>query len=99
MGKVILIILFLVIYIPLCLVLSAWAGATLWEWFVAPLFGLPLLNYAQALGLALVAKYFASHTPPYKEKELMVEKISAILVPLLNPLFVVGLGWVIKGFL
>lgn len=52
----------------ICLIV-AWNGlltglslSVMWGWFVVPIFGLPALTVAQALGLALVASCFRSKT-------------------------------------
>ncbi|TAL42349.1 MAG: hypothetical protein EPN91_08195 [Salinibacterium sp.] len=61
-----------VVSIPLSVVTAlvrGWAVAKLWGWFVVPVFGLPLLSYAAAFGLALLTGLLTHQIQTAKEDE------------------------------
>lgn len=85
----------LFIAIPLALVLSGFTIVTLWQWFVVPVFHLPLLTIAQALGLALLVGYFTTNPSARQERtagEFFAELFS-------KPLTCFALGWIFHWFL
>ena len=81
--------------------MSGWALSTLWGWFVVPLFGLPSLTIAQAIGLSAVVSLFRTTNTNSKSSDddafMMFAKSFAavIFVPLLS----VGWGWVVVQFI
>lgn len=46
------------VWLPLMVLLSAWGGTCLWEWFVMPIFGLGAIGMAQAYGLVMAGTWF-----------------------------------------
>lgn len=61
----------------------------LWGWLIAPVFGLPALGIAPALGLTVFLNFLLSH----KQEEQTVADVFVV------PLFVVGVGWLIHLFI
>ena len=85
----------LFIAIPLALVLSGFTIVTLWQWFVIPVFHLPVLTIAQAIGLALFVGYFTTSIKSSEDKtagEFFSELFS-------KPLVCLALGWIFHLFL
>ena len=77
--------------------LNGYAVQHLWQWFVVPVFALPLLGFLQAVGLAMTSKYMCSrHTFCIKPDDV-AEKRRAYSI--LFPLMTLAVGWVIKSFM
>lgn len=51
------------------IIFSGFTFSILWGWFVVPLFGLPALGIATALGVLLVATYATKNVPTKAERE------------------------------
>lgn len=72
----------------------------LWGWFVAPLFGVPVITIAQALGLMLVVRSFVGlKYTPQTDKPYSTLLAEATLRPLVVGAVVLGVGMVVKGFI
>lgn len=85
---------------------SVWSGyvmSTMWGWFIVPLFHLPSLGVAQAVGIKLFSELFKTTKRTDDKKKTKEEKrdewIFAIVNAALFPLFMLGFGWVVKLFL
>lgn len=77
------------------LALRGWALTYFWAWFITPYFNLPPLSIAQALGFCMVGGMVSSglgRSSPKETKEWG-------WTPFISPFLVVGLGWIIKGFI
>ena len=65
----------------------------LWEWFVVPTFGLPLLSLPVAVGISLIVSLLTISSPKTKDtredSEKWVDRGVALIVPLLYLFF----GW------
>jgi len=61
----------------------------LWAWLIAPVFGLPALGIAPAIGLTVFLNFLLNH----KQEEQTVADVFVV------PLFVLGVGWVIHLFI
>lgn len=79
---------------------------TLWGWFVAPVFGLPLLLWSQAIGISLTAKMFTGVMGVATEQNALFTAAGgkrdhgeAIARAIVLPLVMLGLGWVYRLFL
>ena len=69
----------------------------LWQWFVVPLFGLPTLTIAQALGLGTLISYLTKYVPiGQNNKATFVE---AAVASFGWPLVVLAIGWIVQLFL
>lgn len=86
----------LLITIP-ALLLRGWATLLLWRWFVVPL-GAPEIGLAQAIGVALAVSFATSGGAKGLANKSPEERIAAALEPFFMPLLVIGIGWVVKGF-
>lgn len=83
---------------------AAWSGftlSTLWGWFVAPLFGLPILSVAYAFGLALVVRSANGVKKDGKKSEKtmtqqMVEQI--LFAPFISGVLLLA-GYIAKQFI
>lgn len=81
-------------------IINGWVLSILWSWFVSPLFGLPNLSIAGAIGFALVVgmltKQQTTNNSDKETSELIAAIISnAVVVPLIT-LFI---GWVISLYI
>ena len=84
---------FVTVGVPMLCVLSILVRgiclSILWGWLIAPVFGLPALGIAPALGLTVFLNFLLNHK---KEEHAAADIIVA-------PLFVLGVGWVIHLFI
>lgn len=78
-----------------------WVLCKLWEWFVVPTFHVDPLTLVQTIGLALLA--FAIVRPaddPKEENKTLGERAVYITCKaLLNPAFILLMGWIVKHWL
>lgn len=81
-------------------ILNGWAISVLWLWFVAPLFGLPVLTIPQAIGLSLVIGMFTSR---YRDQDDAKDKtgriVNSLVLAVFMPVFAVVIGSVVKMFI
>lgn len=81
--------------------LNAWTITVLWAWFVVPIVPtFPVLNYAQALGLAMAIgllnpRHEDSHC---KDERKTSERVANIVGILLWPVVTVAIGFVVRMF-
>lgn len=61
----------------------------LWGWLIAPVFGVPALGVASAIGLTVFLNFLLNHK---KEEQTVADVFVA-------PLFALGVGWVIHLFI
>lgn len=80
--------------LPVHGVVEGWGLAILWKWFVVPVFHLPALSMAQALGLGLVTYMLCPK--PYATKE---EAHNRLVTLIFSALVAVGMGWILRLFL
>ena len=71
----------------------------LWGWFMVPIFGLPVLNMAQAYSVSLVTTYLTMSSKRSKSEEQGADMKFAILIAYVKPLMAMAIGWVIKIWL
>ena len=89
-----------IVVIVLSVIMNGWAISTLWAWFVVPIFALPTLGIAQAIGLScLVGLFRQSSTNSDKAKDTTDALATALGQALVTPVITVGLGWVIHLFM
>jgi len=95
-------LLILLVLMPLGMVLSAWVITIMWSWFVVPVFALPLLTKAQALGLSLLVGYITwQYTNTNSDSESGPWKWfgRAVGLAIFRPLLVLAISWVVHLFL
>lgn len=90
-----------VLLVAIAVPLHAWTLTILWRWFVVPVFALPPLALWQAAGLKLVAGaiWWSSGRRRGKDDDDLAEFSRIALLTLLYPVFVLALGYVIRGLL
>lgn len=62
-----------------------WQGfvfSKLWAWFMVPIFGLPLVNLPQSIGILLIGGLMSYQFIPREEKELPAMIFSQLFMPL-----------------
>jgi hypothetical protein len=81
--------------VALAVLLNGWILTILWGWFVAPLFGLPALTLKSACGLSLIVGYLTGGLKHDNKEEEEKGKEYLKYVKILNPFFVLLMGWII----
>jgi len=78
-----------------------YALSVLWDWFARPLFTLPHLTWSQAYGLVIVCSAFRGGASDEKKSDRTMLEIGARTLgwAVFYPLGLLGIGWVVKGFL
>jgi hypothetical protein len=83
---------------------SMWRGyvfSVLWGWFIVPIFHLPALGIASAIGIALVISFLTYQvSTPHGDDQGVAEKLSSNLtLSFLYPLICLLVGWVVTWFM
>ena len=80
--------------------MNGWALSTLWGWFIVPLFGVPSLTIAQAIGVAITVSTFktTSIKSPDKDEDSFTLFAKSFLLVITTPLMSVGLGRIVLQF-
>lgn len=95
----------LAISIPISLILGtlwkAYILSLLWKWYLVHKFALPEIGVVQAVGISLVASLLTYQTHDCaRDKREISETIGVMLSSaFLAPLFVLFIGWFVKGWL
>lgn len=76
-----------------------YALCVLWEWFVVPLFGLPSLTIAYALGLALILSFVLPSRYKKDDRPAKEQFVEQALVIFVQPAFALLFGWIIQLWL
>lgn len=93
--KPLLIILGAITAMALSMIYTGFVFTKLWGWFVIPVFGLPVLTIAQAIGLTIVTR-MATVTQIVKDKK---EWYEYLILLILYPTFTLLFGWIVQFFL
>ena len=84
-------------------ILHGWALSLLWGWFFVPTLGLPSLSIVQAIGVSIVVSFLTARYAATDDKDKGKDKwekfAQAIIYAVLHPLAVVGIGYVVRGFM
>jgi hypothetical protein len=83
--------------------MSGWALATIWNWFIPPIFGLTSLTVWQAIGVGMVLELFTgvrtkSDSSDNKNKTYMKVLYESLIKVILTPVLSVGVAWIILQF-
>lgn len=70
--------------------------SVLWRWFAVPIFHLPTLTIAQAIGIGMVVGMFQTSTSSGKHSGKEVTSI--IFGNVFAWLIVLGMGWILKTY-
>lgn len=83
------------------LILKGWVLITLWEWFVIPLFGLPVIGIANAIGLIIITTLLVPLENTKRNEEESISKTMGVIAgkAFLAPIFALLIGWIVKGFI
>ena len=76
-----------------------WVLSIVWGWFIVPLFGLPSLSIAYAVGLVLVAGMFRGESKTDEDDDVVYRIAKSLGNAFLGPLLVLGLAWIVVQFL
>jgi hypothetical protein len=81
--------------------LSGWALSHLWLWFAVATFGVPALSIPQAIGVSMVVSYMTHHVDmSKKDPRSFGEQLAAAAAwGTCKPLFALGFGLIVRGFL
>ena len=81
-------------------IMNGWVLSILWGWFVSPLFGLPTLEIAPAIGFALVVGLLThqSEESNTKGKDITELIAQSIGEGIFSPLLVLLVGWIVLQF-
>lgn len=86
--------------VTVSIIVNGWAISTLWGWFVAPVFALPYLSIAQAIGLACMVGLFTNSEFQTDKSKDLIDSLSFLVGrALLAPVFIVGIGWIVRLFI
>jgi hypothetical protein len=89
----------LVLSVPLAF-WRAFVFIKLWAWFAIPIFGLPALGLAAAMGLSILIGFLVVSAPMNDKKHEYGEIIAhQVVTGTLLPLFALLFGWVIHFFM
>lgn len=91
--------------IPVVLVVSSIANgfvlSVLWGWFVIPLFEVPSLTIAQAVGFSMVVSFLTyqyNDSDKKEEKSLTERIVYLILLAIMRPALVLVTGYIVHLF-
>ena len=90
---------FKILSLPVGIIWSGYVLTFLWAWFIVPMFGVSPLSTLQAIGLALVARYFTYQYPTEEEDTSEDGIIRRRVFVLLYPLVALCIGWIVKSFM
>lgn len=75
--------------------------SVLWGWFVVPLFEVPSLSIAQAIGFSMTVSFltYHYHDSGKKEEESFIKRITyLILLAIVRPIIVLTIGYIVHLF-
>ena len=79
---------------------SGYAISILWDWFVAPVFGVAAINIPQAIGLTLIVQYLTHQEQGTKPaKDVASALIEGVFKAAFKPLLTVAFGWLVTLWL
>ncbi len=86
----------MILLLPFGSMLNGYALSVLWAWFMIPVFHLPALGIAQAIGISIVIGMLTKQeTPTDKTQEWYTPFIMIFAKPLLS----LGIGWIVRIWL
>ena len=77
-----------------------WALSITWGWLIVPLFGLPVLNIPQAIGVMFIVSFVAKNTGDVDKSHSPTELLAnAIGRAIIHPPLLVLSCWVVTKFI
>lgn len=82
-------------------IVSGWALAKLWAWFIVRTFDLPPLSIPAAIGFALVINYLTEHPTANKKDDRAWSEVLlyAVVLAIFRPAFALGIGLIVKAWI
>ena len=81
---------------PVVSLIDGWALATMWRWFVVPIFHLPALGLAYAIGIGLVASLLTHQDKGKPDpSDTWYRPVTSALM---RPLVTLGIAWIVRLF-
>jgi hypothetical protein len=77
--------------------LSTYTVQHLWQWFVVPLFSVPVLGLLQAMGLAMFVRYLTKGPTYYVEREDAYK--DRLIHSIMHPVLALGVGYVVHLYI
>lgn len=87
-----------ILLVPFVL-LRAWGLVTLWGWFIVPGLGAPPISYPVAIGIGLMLGLLRMNDVKTAKSGNDDDMAELALDIVIGPLFAVGVGWIVKGFM
>ena len=99
-GMILLAVFGLVAVLVISTIANGFALSVLWGWFISPVFGLPALTIVQAIGLSMVVSYLTyQYIRDSGEKKTLTKSIlTELVMAILRPALVLGLGAIVNLF-
>jgi hypothetical protein len=83
------VIVFALALLPLFAIYHGFVLSTLWRWFAVPLFGLPVVNTLQMVGLLMIASMMHLRLKGEGAKPTLRDAACYVV----SPLIALGIGW------
>lgn len=80
-------------FIALSAIFNGWIFSNLWLWFIVPIFHLPELGIAQAIGVSFVVSCLQAHSKPEDDPKKVAKNITTSWVA---KLILLGVAWCLK---
>ena len=87
------------VLIPVTSILNGWVLTKLWGWFVVPVFGLPALSIAPAIGLSIIVGYLTIHANKSNDSSSNDGVGLALFKAISTPLLYLFFGWIVSLFM
>ncbi len=79
-------------------IVNGYVFSILWGWFVVPVFHVPELGVATAIGLSMVVTYLTAHYDGDKAKDPEAKSWAPLAYTVMRPLVALGLGAIVHHF-
>lgn len=91
-------LLVLILFVP-SMLWSAYVLSILWGWFMTPIFGLPSLSIAAAIGVRLVISFTTYQYSKRDETTTPSEQLDRVIFQLVSPALVLLIGYIAKQWM
>lgn len=81
-------------------IIDGYVLVKLWSWFAVPVFGVPQISLAPAIGIGILVSFLTHQNIPSQKDREISEVIGAALgETILYPAVVLFVGWVVSQFM